>query len=712
MWIVAAIAIVFSAQTFGGQLVDEFTIPNSEAQRATDLLEDRFPSRSGDDATLVFAAPEGESLTGDRRLAVEAGLAAAREVPGVLEVGDPFEDVAGAVSQDGRIAFADAQFDLASFDVPKEDVEELESSVSAAVQAAGADVEVEYTGPVIINSETPEPGAAEIIGLIAAVIILLFMLGGAVAAGLPIVMALISVFLGLSLLFVAAEFTNFNTITPTLAVMLGLGVGIDYSLFILTRFRQAIHDGMGAEDAAAAAASTAGRAVVFAGVTVAISISALAVIGLDFITKLGFGAAITVVTSVIAAITLLPAILSLLGPRIDALRIPWLDRDDSFASRQRSPIARWGRFVTRNAAVVATATIVLLGVLALPVFWVQLGASDAGTNPPDTTTRKAYDLLAEGFGAGFNGPLLVTVDQGADTGAAERLRTQLESVEGVAAVPPPISNETGDTAIVTVFPTTSPQSAATRDLVEELRSDVIPGALEGTQAVAYVGGPTAAFDDIAAQIQDRLPYFLLAVIGITFIILSMAFRSVVVAIKASITTLMSAFAAFGVLIAVFQFGWGNEFVGLDTTGPIETFLPPIVFAILFGLSMDYEVFLVSRMREEYVHGTPAKQAVTDGIAAIGRVVVAAALIMTSVFLAFILGDDRVIKEFGLALGVAILIDAFIVRLALVPAIMYLLGERAWYMPRWLDRILPRITIEAPSSDERPVADAPRDPVAP
>ncbi len=712
VWIVAAIAIIFSAQTFGGQLVDEFTIPNSDAQRATDLLEERFPSRSGDDATLVFAAPEGESLTGDRRQAVEAGLAAAREVPGVLEVGDPFEDVAGAVSQDGRIAFADAQFDLASFDVPKEDVEELESSVSAAVQAAGADVEVEYTGPVIINSETPEPGAAEIIGLIAAVIILLFMLGGAVAAGLPIVMALISVFLGLSLLFVAAGFTNFNTITPTLAVMLGLGVGIDYSLFILTRFRQAIHDGMGAEDAAAAAASTAGRAVVFAGVTVAISISALAVIGLDFITKLGFGAAITVVTSVIAAITLLPAILSLLGPRIDALRIPWLDRDDSFASRQRSPIARWGRFVTRHAAVVATATIVLLGVLALPVLWVQLGASDAGTNPPDTTTRKAYDLLAEGFGAGFNGPLLVTVDQGADTGAAERLRTQLEAVEGVAAVPPPISNEAGDTAIVTVFPTTSPQSAATRDLVEELRSDVIPGALEGTQTVAYVGGPTAAFDDIAAQIQDRLPYFLLAVIGITFIILSMAFRSVVVAIKASITTLMSAFAAFGVLIAVFQFGWGNEFVGLDTTGPIETFLPPIVFAILFGLSMDYEVFLVSRMREEYVHGAPAKQAVTDGIAAIGRVVVAAALIMTSVFLAFILGDDRVIKEFGLALGVAILIDAFIVRLALVPAIMYLLGERAWYMPRWLDRILPRITIEAPSSDERPAADAPRDPVAP
>jgi len=360
---------------------------------------------------------------------------------------------------------------------------------------------------------------------------------------------------------------------------------------------------------------------------------------------------------------------------------------------------------------VATLTIVLLGVLALPVAWVQLGASDAGTNPPDTTTRKAYDLLAEGFGAGFNGPLLVTVDQGTDTGAAERLRVDLESADGVAAVPPPISNEAGDTAIITVFPTTSPQSSETRDLVEELRSDVIPEALDGTQTTAYVGGPTAAFDDIAARIQDRLPYFLLAVIGITFLILSMAFRSIVVAIKASITTLMSAFAAFGVLIAVFQFGWGNEFVGLDTTGPIETFLPPIVFAILFGLSMDYEVFLVSRMREEYVHGVPARRAVTDGIAAIGRVVVAAALIMTSVFLAFILGDDRVIKEFGLALGVAILIDAFIVRLALVPAIMHLLGERAWYMPRWLDRILPRITIEAPSSDERAAEGVPRDPVA-
>jgi RND superfamily putative drug exporter len=452
-------------------------------------------------------------------------------------------------------------------------------------------------------------------------------------------------------------------------------------------------------DAAAAAASTAGRAVVFAGVTVAISISALLVIGLDFITKLGLGAAITVVTAVAVAVTLLPAVLSALGPRVDKLKVPFVDPDEGEARRERSAVARWGRFVTRHAVPVTVIALVVLIVLSMPVAFARLGAADAGTAPAETTQRKAYDLLAEGFGAGFNGPLLVTVDQSEDPGAGEQLAEALATQEGVAAVPPPVQNASGDTAIVTVFPTSSPQSEATQDLVRTLRSDLIPSVLDDSAAEAFVGGNTAAFEDIATRIESRLPYFLLAVIGIIFVILSMAFRSLTVALKASLATLLSALAAFGVLIAVFQFGWGNELIGLDNTGPIETFLPPIIFAILFGLSMDYEVFLVSRIREEYVRGGDSRRAITDGIAAVGRVIVAAALIMAVVFISFVFEPDRGIKEFGLGLGVAILIDAFIVRLALVPAVMHLMGDRMWWMPAWLDRILPRITIEAPEADD-------------
>jgi putative drug exporter of the RND superfamily len=711
IWVVVAVAIVGGSATIGGTLVDEFTIPDSDAQRATDLLEQRFPQQSGESAQLVFAVPEGQTLAeGQAPAAIRDALRAAATVPGVEDVGNPLTERAAGVSDDGRIAYVDVQFSEPSFDVPKEDVDQLKETTEAAV--AGSGVELQFTGPVIQNSEPPETGTSELLGLIAAIIILLIMLGSVVAAGLPIVLALVSVGLGLSLLTLAAAVTNFNTITPVLATMLGLGVGIDYALFIVTRFRQGIHDGLSGEDAAAGAVATAGRAVVFAGLTVAISISALAVIGLDFITKLGLGAAITVVTAVAAAITLLPAILSLLGPRIDKGRVPFTRRRDaSTAGADGTLIARWGRFVTRHARTSALAATALIVILAIPVFSVQLGSSDAGSNPPDTTTRQAYDLLAEGFGPGFNGPLLVTVDQGEAPGAADRLARAFRETPGVESVAKPNVNDAGDTAVITVYPTTSPQSSDTQDLVEHLRDVTVPATLDGTDARAFIGGQTAAFDDVAQRIFERLPLFLLVVIGITFVLLSMAFRSIVVALKASITTLMSAFASFGILIAVFQWGWLQGLIGLDRTGPIESFLPVIVFAILFGLSMDYEVFLVSRIREEYVNGARARPAITRGIGAIGRVVVAAALIMSVVFLSFLLGEDRIIKEFGLALGLAILIDAFVIRLVLVPAVMHLMNERMWYIPRWLDRALPRLTIEPPTGTATP-AERPAPPPKP
>jgi putative drug exporter of the RND superfamily len=706
-WVAATVAIAAATATFGGTLVDEFTIPNSDAQRAVDLLEQRFPARAGDSATVVLAVKDGTLSGAASRAAVAQALEAAKEIPGVKSVGDPFAAEGGDVSADGRIAYADVQFSKPAFEVPTASVDQLERDVAAAV--SGTPVAAEFTGSVILNSETPATGVSELVGLAAAMVILLIVFGSVVAMGLPILLALVSVGIGLALLLLGASLTTFNTITPTLATMIGLGVGIDYALFIVTRFRQALHDGLSSEDAAAAAVATAGRAVIFAGTTVAISISALAVVGLDFITKLGLGAAITVVVAVIAAITLLPAVLSLLGARVDRGRLPFIrPADDSQAARQSSFSARWARGVTRRPLIATVASLAVLTALALPVAWIHLGAADAGSNATSSTTRRAYDLLAEGFGPGFNGPLLIAVDQRGTPGTAERLATVIRRDPGVASVATPAVNDAGDAAQLTVFPTTAPDSEATQRLVDRLRSDTLPAALARSDTHAYVGGPTAAFEDIAAKILGRFPLFLLVAVGITFLMISMAFRSVVIALKAALTTMLSALAAAGVLVAVFQFGWGQSLIGLDSTGPIESFLPVIVFAILFGLSMDYEVFLVSRIREEYVHGDAARPAIVDGMGAIGRVVMAAGAIMTVVFFSFVLGPDRAIKEFGVALGVAIAIDAFLVRLVLVPAVMWLLDGRAWYMPRWLDRMLPNLTIEPPaaSKDEKPPAAAP------
>jgi putative drug exporter of the RND superfamily len=706
IWLFAVVAIAFSSQTFGGKLVNDFSIPNSDAQRATDLLQSRFPAQAGDSAQVIFNAPGGLRVP-STKTAVTTALSSAAHVPGVTSSGNPYKGSGGAISKSGTIGYAFVQFRRQAFDVPKTSVTELEQRINAAV--AGHNIKVAYSGQVIQAAQPTSTGSSELIGIGAAIIVLLIVFGTFVAAGLPILLALISLGLGLSLLTLAAALTHFNTITPILATMIGLGVGIDYSLFIVTRFRQALHEGMSPEDAAATAGATAGRAVVFAGVTVAISISGLAVIGLDFVTKLGFGAAITVLTTVITAVTLLPAILRLLGHRIDRLRLPFVRaRDESEAGRGDTLVARWGRFVTGHARPMAMVACLLLIALLIPVTTVQLGSSDSGSDPRGSTFRQAYDLLAKGFGPGFNGPLLVAVDTGGDRAIGTKLAKAFRRAPGVSSVPPPLFNHAGDTAAITVFPTTQPQSAATSDLVSRLRRQVVPAVLRGTRAHAYIGGQTAAFDDIAKQIFSRLPLFLLVVVGITFLVLSMAFRSVVIAAKAALATLGSALASFGALILVFQHGYGLGLIGLDRTAPIESFLPVIVFAILFGLSMDYEVFLVSRIREEYVHGDTPRGAITHGMTAIGRVVMAAATIMATVFFSFMLGDSRIIKEFGLALGVAIVADAFIIRLTLVPAVLYLLDGHAWYMPRWLDRVLPRITIEPPTSgpeDEEPAREA-------
>ncbi len=691
VWVLIIVAVFGAAGTIGGQLQNNFSIPNSDAQKATDLLQKQFPARAGDSATIVFHT-DGKLTDAQNKATVEKVIAAAKTVDHVTGAGDPFAQKGGAISPQGNVGFVDVQFDGQGWSLPANVIPDFKSATEKA--AAGSAVQIAYTGQAV--QEQPEQGASELIGIVAAIIILLIVFGTLLPALIPIVLAILAVALGISVLTIAAGFTDFNTITPILASMIGLGVGIDYSLFIVTRFRQALHDGATPKDAAATAASTAGRAVIFAGSTVAISVVGLATIGLDFITKMGIGASLSVLTSVAVAVTLLPAVLALLGHKVDRLKIPFIKTpDDSLAAAQKTAVARWGRFVTSHAWVFLIVPLAVMLLFAAPVAGVHLGAADAGTAPKSTTQRVAYDWLAEGFGPGFNGPLIVAVDTHGDMAVADKLQKAIVATPNVAAASPAIPSPNKQAAIITVYAKSSPQDTATGDLVTTLRDTTIPNALEGTDAVAHVGGSTAAFDDISATIYSNIPWFLLFVVGITIIILTMAFRSLVVSIKAALTTILSCAAAFGILTLVFQEGYGASLIGLDKTGPIESFLPVIVFALIFGLSMDYEVFLVSRIREAFVGGDTPRAAITDGVATIGRVIIAAALIMASVFFAFMTGVDRTIKEFGLALGLAIILDAFVIRLTLVPALMHLLDRNAWWIPRWLDKILPSLTIEAP-----------------
>jgi putative drug exporter of the RND superfamily len=713
-WVGIVALLVVLVGTVGGSLRDEFEIPGSDTQKATDLIESEFQSEQGSVLNIVFAAPEGQRLeTPRRKAAIEKAVAQLRttefkptdDKAGLESVKDPFQK--DTFSDNGRIAYAEAQFDRVIWDKDRDSVVAVEDSVRKTVEPAG--VTVEYNG----EAEFPpiEQGTSETLGLLAAIIVLLIVFRTFSASLIPIVLAITAVATAFLLLFILAGLTDINTVTPILVSMIGLGVGIDYSLFIVTRFRQLLHDGLPPREAAAEAGASAGRAVLFAGLTVAISVTGLAFFGLDFVTKLGVGSALGVLTTVLIANSLLLAVLALLGHRIDRLKVPFLRRvDDSEAARGKTLFARWGRFVTAHARIVFPAVLVLVLALATTSALVRLGAADQGTAPKEQTARRAYDLLAAGFGKGFNGPIPIVVDVNGDSQAPEKIYDRVQGLSGVASVRKPQFNEEKTVGIVFVTPTSAPQDEKTDELVNHLRDDVVPSATEGGDAVAYVSGQTAAFKDIADRIMERLPLFLLYIIGVTFIVLAMAFRSIVISLTAAITTILSAFVGFGVLTLVVQEGHLMGLTGLDRTGPIETFVPPIAFAILFGLSMDYMVFLMSRIREEHVNGLETGPAIEHGIAAIGRVVVAAAVIMGTVFFAFVLSADRISKEFGLLLAVAILTDALIVRMTLVPSLLTLLGEKSWYIPRWLDRTLPNVTIEPPhdGKERRPrVEEAPQ-----
>ncbi|MDP9249792.1 MAG: MMPL family transporter, partial [Chloroflexota bacterium] len=675
----------------GGDYSSNFSLPGAESQHAFDLLKQRFPQVSGDTADIVFKADQGVNDAAVRQR-LEGYFAQVTKLPLVDSVADPYtpENVR-AISQDGHIAFAEVQFKVQAGDVPKAEVDRLEALGRAA---AGPAVEIEFGGQVIQQAQFQPPGGAEAVGLVAAILILLVTFGSLLAMGLPIMTALFGIGIGLSLLLLFANFLNVPNFTPQVASMIGIGVGIDYALFIVTRYRQGLHEGRDPEEAVVTAMVTAGRAVIFAGTIVVISLLGILLMGFSFVQGIAVGGAAAVFVTMIASITLLPAVLGFVGQNIDKLHIPRLRRVEH--AGQRGFWYRWSRLIQRRPWAAGIAGLIALVVLALPLFSMRLGAADAGNDPESLTTRRAYDLLSNGFGPGFNGPLVLVAEL-PNAAAGQSLQTlvaRVQSTPDVAFVGPPIPNAAGNTAIITVYPKTSPQDSATSDLVHRLRDQVVPQATQGTGVHVFVGGITAVFVDFAAKIGARLPILIGVVIVLSFLLLMAVFRSILVPVKAAVMNLLSIGAAYGVMVAVFQFGWGKSIIGVGKTGPIESWVPMMMFTILFGLSMDYEIFLLSRIREEYLRTRVNATSVADGVAITGRVITAAAAIMIAVFLSFVLGFDiRQIKEIGLGLAVAVLIDATLVRMILVPATMELLGDANWWFPRWLNRIVPRIAVE-------------------
>ncbi len=639
----------------------------------------------------MFAAPEGRTLDEPgSRGAVEEMLAQLARGPDVVRVTDPFAD--GTISPERSIAFADVTYDMTAPEVTDESLDALKQSATIG-EAAGLDVQ--FGGEVMdANGEEPSE-SSEMIGIGVAIVVLLISFGSVVAMGLPLLTAIIGLGVGLSGLTVVANFVDVSSTAPILATMIGLAVGIDYALFIVTRHRQNMAEGFDVEESAARANATAGGAVVFAGLTVVIALAGLSVVGIPFLTVMGLAAAGTVLVAIAIAITLIPALLGFAGHGIDRWRIGRA-RTGAHAESTNTLSARWARRVTERpvAALVAGMAIMLL--LAVPMFSMRLGMTDGGTQPPSTTQRQAYDLLADGFGPGFNGPLQFVVDltdvDDPDAALSELSQT-VAADPGVFEVGAPITSPSGDTAVLPAVPRSGPASAATEDLVHELRHDVVPAIEDGTGAQIYVAGSTASNVDLSDELSSALPVFMALVIGLTFVLLLAVFRSVLVPLKAALAILLSIVSSFGVLVAVFQWGWLKDLIGLEETVPIVSFLPMIMFAILFGLSMDYEVFILSRVREDYLRTGQGRHSVLTGLTSSARVITAAALIMISVFASFVLGDDPIIKMFGVGLSVAVLLDATIVRMMIVPATMVLLDKANWWLPRWLDRALPNLDVE-------------------
>ncbi|HEV7759041.1 MAG TPA: MMPL family transporter [Acidimicrobiales bacterium] len=686
LWVAALVTATVLSGVAGGGNEPDFTVPGSDSAAAVELLQDRFPEFAGGTVDVVYtSSPNG--VTGPAvaqrvdRLTADLG-----EVPNVVAA-EP-----GLVSPDGATGVLRVRFDVAAEQLPTTSVERV---MDLAGGAEGDGLRVELGGYPIEKVERREAGS-ESVGLLAALFILLVAFGSALAAGLPLVIAGFGLGVALGGVWLMANVIDVPDFGVQIATMIGIGVGIDYALFIVTRYRSALAEGREPRDAVLLAGGTAGRAVVFAGSTVVVSIFGLVLMGRGYLWGVALATSLAVTVVVLASVTLLPALLGFAGRTIDRFRLPWFRHD---VDGQRTLSWRWSRVMQRRPLVAGLAALVVLLALAAPATGMRFGMPDAGNGPTELTSRRAYDLISEGFGPGANGPFLVAVDlaRASDdttaSGTVDQMAADLAATDGVSAVAPPVVNDRGDAAVISVVPATGPQDEATEDLVHTLRDDVIPAAVAGTGVEASVGGITAAFIDDSEQTASRLPVFIGGVVLLSFVLLMSVFRSLVVALKAAVMNVLSIGAAYGVMALAGNGGWLGGLVGIDDPTPVPGWLPMTMFAVLFGLSMDYEVFLLSRVREEYLRTGQNSRAVADGLANTARVITAAAAIMVTVFGAFVLDDAVFLKLAGIGLATAVFVDATVVRMVLVPATMELLGDRNWWLPRWLDRLLPTVDVE-------------------
>ncbi|MFJ5729003.1 MMPL family transporter [Streptomyces paradoxus] len=703
VWAAVLAAVGLGALKAPGAVDEEFSMPGIESQKAFDLMEQRFPGATADSATarVVFIAPGGEKVTAaGNKKSIEKAVAGLGDGTQVANAVDPF--AAKTISEDGTTAFATVTYKVGANDLTDASRGHLERTVDQA-RDSGLTVEA---GGTALAAEGGPGGMAEVIGVAIAAVVLLITFGSLAAAGLPLLTAVIGIGVSMAAILALSSALGLSTTTGTLAMMLGLAVGIDYALFVVSRYREERAKGRTPQEATGTAVGTAGSAVVFAGLTVVIALAGLAVVGIPMLTKMGLAAAGAVVVAVLIALTLVPALLGFWPNAV-------LTRKARRSGRiEESPGAnagtRWARFVLRRPLPVLLLGVVGLGALALPAADLQLGMPGDEAKPTSTTERRAYDALAEGFGPGFNGPLTIVVDaKGAadPKAAADTIAKEIGGTEGVVSVSPARFNEAGDTAVFSAVPTTAPTDEKTKNLVTTIR-DERPGIESGTGASYEVTGTTAMNIDIAEKVQAALIPYLVVVVGLAIVLLLVVFRSLLVPLKAALGFLLSVLASLGAVVVVFQQGHGAELLGVEQTGPIMSLMPIFLVGIVFGLAMDYEVFLVSRMREAYVHGESPSEAITSGFHHSARVVVAAALIMIAVFAGFIGESDSMIKMIGFGLASAVLFDAFVVRMAIVPAVLALLGDKAWWLPKWLDRALPRVDVEGealsrPEREEAP-----------
>jgi RND superfamily putative drug exporter len=698
-WVFVLVGLGTLSQTVKSDFNNSFSLPGTGSTTAQQLLAKTIPAQAGDSDTIVWQVSDGTVRDVTVTTRMSSVLKQIATMPEVAAVVSPYGPHGAAqISRDGRTAYATVDFAKQANNLAKADITRV---IDAAKAARASGLNVQLGGQAIEQTEQTSLGVSSTVGVLAAAVVLFIAFGSLLGMLLPIVTAVAGVGGGLMAIAPLTHTINVVDFAPILGALIGLGVGIDYALFIVTRHRRGLQSGLTPEQAAVKAIDTSGRAVLFAGSTVCIALLGILVLGVGFLNGLAVASALTVVFTVLAAVTLLPALLGVFGKRVLSRRQRCQLAAGAPAPGATGMWARWAAAVERRPAILAAAAAAVMLVLAVPVLSLRLGSSDQGNDPSSTTTRQAYDLLAGGFGPGFNGPLLLVAQTSspADVAAVRTLEAGLPKVADVTSVRQVAA--TSGTEVIQVTPGTSPEAKATSDLISTLRNDTIPAAEHGTTLRVYIGGVTATFADFATVVDAKLPWFILTIVGLSFLLLVVAFRSLLIPGTAAVMNLLAAAASFGVLTAFFQWGWGTGAFGLGTAGPVEAFLPVVTLAILFGLSMDYQVFLVSRMNEEWVHGRRNSDAVRTGQVETARVITAAATIMICVFLTFSFLGSRDVAEFGIGLAAAVALDAFILRTVLVPAAMHLFGNANWWLPRWLDRRLPHLAIEPPDPAGEP-----------